>query len=560
MAVMLLCVAGFALPARGQAVTPSGAVQPGQTRPLPEARSPKFQFRIESTSPSPVPSAVERVVFTIRNIRVVGNTVFPASAFRPFIAPLVGKKVHLSDIIHVADEIEAKYRRAGYVLTRVYVPPQTVSNGVFGINVIEGYVAAVSVTGGTADIRARVERILAPVSESRPLKLKVIETALLRANELPGVGVSGLLRPSPTRRGASDLVVKVSAPRVTVLLSVDNRGAPLTDSWTGAASFAIRSPFGQGGVVLLSLASAPDPHVRYSIGGKYVYPVGDDGLMFSLSALDSHGQPAGSIPGANFVSNNHAYGARLTYPVIVSRAMTLSLDGGFTWQTARIDELAGTLGAHDEWRELDLALIFRQNGFLDGITDASLDVTQGLPVLGASAAGDPTTSRGLIPADPSFTKLSGVARRVQHLFGRFDLAATAVGQYGFDTLYLGEEIAFGGAQIGRGYDPAALTGDSGLGGDVELRYHLNTAGWRIDSPKVRIDHAELYGFYDAAKVWDHTGTIDQDFIASTGFGVRATVADKLQLGLEAAFPLVRVETSDFDKKAMRVLFDASIKF
>jgi hemolysin activation/secretion protein len=554
-------VAGFALAAQGQVVTPSGAVQPGQTRPLPEAAPPKFQFRIESPQKSPVPSAVEQVTFTIRSIRVTGNTIFRASAFRPFIAPLVGKRVHLSDIIHVADEIEAKYRRDGYILTRAYVPPQTVANGVFQINVIEGYVAAVSVTGGDAETRARIERILAPVPESRPLKLDVIESALLRANQLPGIGVSGLLRPSPNRPGASDLVATVSAPRVTVLLSVDNRGAPLTDSWTGAANFAIRSPFGEGGVVLLSLASAPDPHVRYSVGGKYVYPVGDTGLLLSLSALDSHGQPAGNVlGGANFVSNNQAYGARFTYPLIVSRTTTLSLDGGFTWQTAHIDELSGIASAHDEWREIDLAAVYRETGFFHGITSASLDLTQGLPILGASPAGDTTTSRGLTPADPSFTKLSAVARRLQELFGPFNLALTAVGQYGFDTLYIGEEVAFGGAEIGRGYDPAALTGDSGLGGDFELRYNLDTARWQIDNPKLRITHAELYGFYDAAKVWDHTGTIPQDFIASTGFGVRAVVADRLQLGLEAAFPLVQVETSDFGRKAMRVLFDASLKF
>ncbi|HEX4113138.1 MAG TPA: POTRA domain-containing protein [Stellaceae bacterium] len=549
----------FSLAASAQTITPSGEIQPGQIRPLPEAPLPNFDFRIESPRPSPVPRAVEELSFRIKDIEVTGATVYPPSAFQPLTRPLIGRSVHLSDIIHVADAIEAKYRGDGYVLTRAYVPAQSVNNGVFRIAVVEGYVAAVSVTGGTADARERVERVLAPIPASRPLKLDVIETALLKVNDLPGVNVSGLLRPSPTMPGASDLVATVSAERVTAILSIDNRGAPLTDAWTASADFAIRSPLGEGGVVLLDLAAAPDePHIRNSIAGKYVYPIGDNGLLLTLSALDSHGQPVGGVGASSFVSDNQAYGARLTYPLIVTRDSRLSIDGGFTWQDAFLQEFAGTVTDHDHWREVDLALIYQQNTFFHGVTSATLDLTQGLDILGASPAGDPNVSHP--GAVPNFTKLSAIIRRIQQIYGRFSLALTGTGQYAFNTLYIGEEISFGGAQIGRGYDPAAITGDMGLGVDAELRYDLNLSGVRIDSPRITINHAELYSFYDAAKVWMHTGTISPDFIDSTGFGARAVLEDRLQLGVEAAFPLLAVPTSDYGKRAMRVLFNGSIKF
>jgi len=559
-----LCALGFGCLLAGashaQTITPSGAIQPGETRPIPEAPPPTFDFRIETPRPSPVPRSVEELSFTIKNISVTGATVYPAGAFRPLIQPLIGRSVHLSDIIHVADAIEAKYRGDGYVLTRVYVPAQSVSNGIFRIMVVEGYVAAVSVTGGTEDARRRIERVLAPVPASRPLKLDVIETALLNANNLPGVNVSGLLRPSSTQQGASDLVATVSAEPVTAILSIDNRGAALTDMWTAAADFAIRSPLGDGGVVLLSVAAAPDqPHIRNSVAGKYVYPIGDNGLLLTLSALNSHGQPAGGIAGADFVSDNQAYGVRLTYPLLVSRDSRLSLDGGFTWQDAYLHELAGAVNDHDEWREVDLALVYQQTGFLRGNTSATLDLTQGLDIFGASAAGAPNVSH--LGAVPDFTKLSAIIRRLQALYGPFSLAVVGTGQYAFNTVYIGEEINFGGAQIGRGYDPAAITGDMGVGADVELRYDLSMlSGVHIDSPNVTINHAELYGFYDAAKVWVHSGTITPDHLESTGFGARMVVEDRLQLGIEAAFPLIAVPTSDFGRRAMRVLFNGSIKF
>jgi hemolysin activation/secretion protein len=545
--------------AGAQNITPSGEIQPGQTRPIPEEPLPKFDFRIEAPRPSPVPRAVEELSFKIKDIKVTGATVYKPGAFRPLIAPLIGKSVHLSDVIHAAERIEEKYRADGYILTRAYVPAQSVSNGIFTIAVIEGYVAAVSVTGGTEEARHRVEGVLAPIPASRPLKLDVIEDALLRANVFPGVNVSGLLRPSPTQPGASDLVATVSSDRVTTILSIDNRGAVLTDVWTASADMAIRSPFNEGGVILLDFAVAPDePHIRNSISGKYIYPIGDSGLQLSLSALDSHGQPAGGAGPADFVSDNQAYGVRLTYPLIVTRETKLSLDGGFTWQSAFLREFSSAIADHDQWREVDLALIYQQTGFLSGITTATVDVTQGLDILGASPSGAVNVSHA--GAVPDFTKFSTVVRRIQQLYGPMSLALTGTGQYALNTLYVGEEISFGGAQIGRGYDPASITGDMGIGADAELRWDLNVSGTHFDTPNITINHAELYGFFDAAKVWQHGTPIPPDHIESTGFGARATLNDRLQLGVEAAFPLIRVTTSDNGKKAMRVLFNGSVRF
>jgi len=558
-AVFVLCL-GASVPAWAQNITPSGQISPGQTRPIPEVSVPRFDFRIETPRPSPVPRAVEELSFKIKDIRVIGAKVYGADAFRPLIAPLIGQSVHLSDIIRVADEIERKYRADGYVLTRVYVPAQSVNNGIFTIAVVEGYVAAVSVTGGSESERKRVERLLAPVTASRPLKLEVIEDALTKANSGYGAGVSGLLRPSPNQPGASDLVATISSERVSVLLSVDNRGAELTDPWTVSAEVAVRSPFNEGGVVLLDLSAAPtEPHIRNSESIRYLYPVGDSGLLLTLNALNAHGQPANVAGATDFTSDNQAVGVRLTYPLITTRKTKLSIDGGFTWQQSFLRELGGLINDEDQWREADIALVFEDTGTLYGTTSATLDLTQGLPIFGASHAGDPTVSH--LGAVPDFTKLSAVVRRIQQLYGPISLALTGTGQYGFNTLYVGEEISFGGAAIGRGYDPAAITGDIGVGGDAEVRWDLEGIdGKHIDSPNIKINHAELYAFYDAAKVWVHTGAIKPDYIASTGFGGRMIVEDRWSTGLEVAVPLKQVPTSDFGKKAVRVLFNGSVKF
>ena len=58
---------------------------------------------------------------------------------------------------------------------------------------------------------------------------------------------------------------------------------------------------------------------------------------------------------------------------------------------------------------------------------------------------------------------------------------------------IGEQTSFGGSGIGRGYDPAALAGDIGMGIAAELRYDLRF-------PEYHVDTIQLYTFFDAAKV------------------------------------------------------------
>src|SRR6185369_4852648 len=140
--------------------------------------------------------------------------------------------ITLADILNIADQIEAEYRAHGYLLVRAYVPPQRVANGLFTINVVEGYLANVTVQGGDDDVRSQIHGYLRPATSARPLTVEAIERGLLLTNDLPGITASGVLKPSPDTPGASDLVVDVAQPWVTGGLAVDNRGSRFSGIWT----------------------------------------------------------------------------------------------------------------------------------------------------------------------------------------------------------------------------------------------------------------------------------------------------------------------------------------
>ena len=532
-----------------------GAVEPGRDRPLPTPPPPgTFDFSIETPRRSPVPRAVDELRFQLKDITIVGATVFTPDELRPLYADLLGKEVGLSDILNVADAIEAKYRERGYIISRAYVPPQRVGNGVFTINVVEGYVSGIALEGGDPGVRSLIQAYINPVLQSKPLVLDPMERGLLLANDLPGVTAAGLLRPSPDTPGASDLVVNVTQSPWTGGLNTDNRGSKFTDRWTIGGDVEWNSPLGDGDQVSANIQSAPDPNVRIQGTARYQHPIGTSGLTGSAYVTVSNGAPVGSLGVLQLTTNSIAAGPRLSYPLIRTRAQSLTVEGGFTWQDAQVKSnlTPPTQISHDHWHPVDVALTYTQTGFLNGNTSATLDLAQGIPGLGATEDDSPSLSRP--GAHTDFTKLTSTVKRVQVIWGPVNFALTAQGQYSFEPLVVGEQISFGGYQIGRGYDPSALTGDSGLGGSAELRYDT-----RID--RYFVQTVEPYVFYDTAKIWNQLGGNGSGLaLHSTGGGVRVGLDHDISTGVEFAHTLTAVPGSDSGSKKYKVLFNAAVRF
>ena len=549
-------VAGLFWCAVASAQNPLSQPSPGRDRPLPEATpAPELDFTIQAPRRSAVPRAVEELTFDVKDVKINGATRYGNDVLKPFVQPVIGQTVHLADLIAIAEAIEARYHQDGYVLTRAFVPTQSVNDGIFQINVVEGYVAAVAVQGGDQSLRDRIEALLAPVTRSRPLTLSTLETALLTANKLPGITAAGLLRPSATEQGASELVVTLNEQPMSGGLSADNEGAATTGRWTVSADATAASPFGDGGVFGLNASTNPaKPQIRYSAGGRYTAPLPlFDGQTYTLSATGSHGEPGGSVSQLEIVTNSTTFGARTTIPLIVSRQNELSVDAGLTIQSSDVVNNAGPPN-HDEWRVVDAALTYLNNGWEDGVTSITLDVAEGLPVLGATHSyplSDIPSATATGHTD--FIKYTAQLRRIQSISDAFSASLLISGQYAPVHPVLGEQISFGGQLIGRGYDPGAITGDYGVGGSFELRYDMNPSWFYSDA-------AQLYGFMDGATVRSQGSTADQHKIASTGVGLRVTVPGNVFIGVMYGKALLGVPGSDEDKRSSRVMLNTGVRF
>jgi hemolysin activation/secretion protein len=531
-----------------------GSVAPGRDRPLPAPPSDnEYNFTIQAPHRSAVPRAVDEVHFKLNDIRIVGATTLPASSFRPLYQDLIGKDVTLSNIYDVADGIERAYRAAGYPLVRAYVPPQRVKDGVFTINVVEGFVSNVSVEGADEKTQEQIKSYLNHVAGEKPLQLTTIERGLLLSNDLPGVAATGVLRPAPDTAGASDLVVSVAQPKFSGGLSANNRGSRFSGKWTLAGDAEVNSLLLGGDQLYAGLTVSPSSLQQISGDLRYRAPIGDDGVIGSLIGRYTHGEPGSTLHTFGVKTDSYAFGPRVAYPFIRTRAETLAFDAGFTVQDAHVQFAAipPTL-SHDKWRVLDADVNYLMSDLLGGSFGLTVDLAKGLSIFGATPDGSSMLSR--VGATTNFTKLAGGARYTHPISGNFSFSLGAQGQYSFDRLIAGEQIAFGGTQIGRGYDPGAITGDHGIGGSAELRY---TA--RISDSYLQV--VQPFAFFDAAATWyiPTTGLKD-DNIASTGLGVRGWFKENITADIEVDRTLRAVPGSDGGKKATKVLIDVAIRF
>lgn len=531
-----------------------GTIEPGRDRlPPPIPPEGNFDFSIQSPGRTPIPRSVDELRFILRDIQVTGATVFPPEAFTPLIEPLRNHEVTLADVNAVADAIEAKYRAAGFAITRAFVPPQRVNNGIFTISVVEGFVSGVSTEGGDPAQQALANGYLKPVLAAKPLDLATLERALLLTNDLPGISASGLLRPSSTTPGASDLAVSLASAPFAGDAGVDNRGSKFAGPWIIHTDVAANSLLGTGEQFLASAAVAvPSGKEKAAASLRYRRPIGSDGWTVGFIGSGSYGKPGSTLAPFAIVTDSYAAGPRIGYPIIRTREQSLLLDGGFTVQDAEID-LPGQIISHDRWRVVDSSITYLQSGFLEGNSSLTLTVAQGIAAFGASHSGSPELSRPGARTD--FTKLVGTFRRAQAVRGPLNVALTLVGQYAFSPLLAGEQIAFGGDTIGRGYDPGVLLGDRGYGGSLEVRYDQ-----RFDDETFLL--LQPYVFYEGGKVANVNGQglSAGDALSSAGVGARLTIFHGMTTGVEYAKTLTRLTTNSNGNLTSRVLVSAAVQF
>jgi hemolysin activation/secretion protein len=465
----------------------------------------------------------EKIKFKLTKIIFEGNHTYSENQLSPLYKKKINTLLSIAELQNIVQDVTNFYRNNGYILSRAIIPPQHVQNGVIRIRVIEGYIDKVKVVGNARGAQAILLAYGEKISQVHPLQAKVMDKYLRLANEIPGVQVKAILEPSKTQLGASDLNLAVQEQMANASLSYDNYGTLYIGPLQVTANASINSIFRSGDSTRATYLMATHGKQLHYFDLAYETPLGGNGLTFTFDGNQSLTAPGLNLQSLQTQGKANTYSATLQYPVIRARSEDLTLDGNFTYMDSSTTIFNRMILLYiDHIRSVNVGGTYDFADRFNGTNSSALHLEKGLNILGAS--NDPTsliTSR--FGADSIYTKIYGQIGRVQPFLNRFSLYVLASGQYSFNPLLSSEQFGFGGSQVGRGYDPAEILGDRGVGGTIELRMDTYPQ-------KLMVQSMQFYTYYDAGVVWNIknvANTEQKQSAASTGVGVRFALSKLL---------------------------------
>ncbi len=466
------------------------------------------------------PPGAAETTLVIRQIRIVGATVYSAEQFAELYADLIGETVTLKAVYDLAGRITAKYGADGYVLSRAIVPPQQLDpkGAVVRIQVVEGYVEKVEWPPQLASYVNFFSDYAARITAERPANIRTIERYLLLAGDLPGLKFKNSLKPHPTMVGAAILVVEVTEKPVDLFGRVDNRGTkargPMEFLTTATSNNLLRIH----DAFSVSYAGAFKTRELQYYAANYRQVLTSEGLTAFINASYGYGRPGTvELELLNYRTKSAYAEAGMSYPIIRARERNLNVSGLWFWSDDRSsffdlpDTPPSTL---DKMRGFRLKADTDSADQYGGINQLNFAFSHGIEGLGSTQNGNDLASRANGRVD--FSKMELTLSRMQPLFSGFSVLLASYGQYAFTPLLVSELCGYGGRLFGRGFDPSQFVGDTCLEVLAELRYD-------IPLQLKGLTQAQLYGFADHG--WLHNiapvvGTFNTVDAASVGAGLR----------------------------------------
>jgi hemolysin activation/secretion protein len=511
------------VPPGAQIVPPSD--QPGRERerferpPVPLAQPGGPAISVPGIE---APPGAAETKLVIRQIRIVGATVYTAAQLAELYADLVGKTVTLQAVYDLAQRITAKYGGDGYVLSRAIVPVQELdpSGAVVKIQVVEGYIETVEWPPQLSAYRDFFSYYGSRITAERPVTIRTIERYLLLAGDLPGLKFKNSIKPHPTKVGAAILVVEVTQKPIDFFGRHDNRGTHARGPLEYLTSTTFNNLFGGHEALTLTAAGAfPTRELQY-YAANYRQVLTGEGLTYFATASYGFGRP-GTEELTFFDYRTRSFYAEtgLSYPIIRARERNLNVSGLWFWSNDRgifLDLRDEPPSTHDRMRGMRVRVEADSADAIGGINQLFFVFSQGVRGLGATQNGQDLASRLNGRVDFSKMELTLSRLRPLPLLPGLSGLVAVYGQYAMTPLLVSELCGYGGRLFGRGFDPSQFVSDSCLEALYELRYD-------IPIQLQALNQAQLYGFLD--KGWLHNlapvpGTFKSVDAASFGAGLR----------------------------------------
>lgn len=493
-------------------------------------------LRPKSQIKTPDRAIEDGVRIGVKRIDIVGATAIAPQTLADLAAPLTGREVSLAELQDLADRLTGLYRDQGYFLSQAVLPAQEIVDGVVRLQVMEGYVSRVVVEGGGKRHQDRIQTFARTIESRQPLDYPSLERFLLLMRDVPGLSAETILRPSPDRFGAAELVVQTGQSLVKGNVEIDNRGTQYLGPRRLTGRINLDGLLGASERTSITVVTTDHVDTRRELrfgSLQQEWYLGDDGMKLIGSVSRTRARLGGSLGPSNIETEASSGRIGLQHATVRRRGESLNTTLTFEGRTSET-AIADSKTWEDRLRAVRLGAAWQMAELSGRRHSLTAEYSIGLPVFNASDSFSETNSR--TGADYQFRKLELRYGLVQSLWSGFlNLQTQAV--YSAARLPASEQVSFGGDGMGLAYDAGEIGGDRGLGAHLELGHSL-PGDWD------RGETAEGFVFYDAASTWQ-TDTGLRQSLVSAGLGMRL-IMDGISLDGTLARPLTRPVASRLD--------------
>lgn len=481
----------------------------------------------------------------VRSFAFAGNRKFSEAELQQVTATFTNRTLTVEELEQARRAVSLFYVNRGFINSGALIPDQDPTNGVVRIQVVEGALTRVELSGNKwlrdSYIHSRLERWSAS-----PLDMNELQTGLQLLRQNPNVEqINAELKPgNAPGEGVLDLRVVDQQP-FRLGVQADNQRPPSVGAeqiWAVAADENLtgnsdRLNFKYG------IANAGYDGLEFSgvdnLEGSYVLPltrydttIGLHGSRLNTSLIEETFLPL------EIESVTSSYGVVLRQPVYQTANQELALSIGFDHrknESQLLDEPFDLSPGAVKGETIVSVLRFSQE-WLDRRQNHVLALRStfnfGLDAFDA-------TDRGIagLP-DGTFFSWVGQAQYIQRLFNtQTELVLRVSGQYSDERLLALEQFSVGGAETVRGYLENQLVRDRGVVSSVEVRVpvYFNKSGAGI---------VHLAPFYDFGGAWNMDDSQSPNTISSVGIGLLLTPGKHFSARLYWGYQLRDMEGPD----------------
>ncbi|MBY0402590.1 MAG: hypothetical protein K2X66_01730, partial [Cyanobacteria bacterium] len=462
------------------------------------------------------PSLKKKIL--IKSINLEGSTILSKSEIKHFLAPYENKESSFIELKELADKITAAYREKGFITSRVFIPPQTIKDGVLSLKASEGMVGAVKLEQGYYfKDRAITNRVnLDPGDVFRVNRLR---RSLLLINENPDMKVKATLK-AGTDPGTTDVDLNVTERHYFHVSPYwDNLGRRLIGTQRFGLTMTNNNVSGFGDKMI---TSANISRRAFGVTNRYEVPLGRTGTRLGFD----YGYNRLTI-GKEFALlkvKGHAnyYSPYLSHTFYTSDNFKVSMDLPLIFIDSKTSFL--TQEQEDRTRLLQPALNLESYDKY-GATYFRNEFGVGINLFGATTGHESFVSRA--GAGSKFFRWTSYLTRTQRLpFGTYAVIR-ATAQLSPDKLVSAQQYQVGGAFTVRGYKEGRVIGDNAmlLSSEWRVPFFLAPKSLKIPFTNYVIrDNVQMVAFSDFGASWINRpspGLKPNSFLYGIGCGVRA---------------------------------------